>query len=58
MATSRRELIRMTDDEVAALWCGFICHSHYDGVRSWGYAGDDRAAATERLARLGDRSAR
>ena len=54
MGTSRRELIRMTDDEVAALWCGFICHSHYDGVRSWGYTDDDPAAAAARLGRLGN----
>lgn len=47
--------IGLHDDEVATLGCGFICHSHYDGVRSWGYPADDRAAAAERLARLGDR---
>jgi hypothetical protein len=40
------------DDAVAALWRGFICHSHYDGVRQWGYAESDRAAAAARLARL------
>ncbi|MHC4251308.1 MAG: hypothetical protein ACYS9X_19485 [Planctomycetota bacterium] len=44
--------IGLHDDEVARLWRGFICHSHYDGVRKWGYAGDDRRAAAERLARL------
>lgn len=43
------------DDEIAKLWCGFICHSHYDGVRRWGYTDDDREAAARRLARLGDR---
>jgi hypothetical protein len=47
--------IGLHDDAIAALWRGFVCHSHYDGVRSWGYAGDDRAAAAERLKRLKDR---
>ena len=47
--------IGLHDDEVAALWCGFICHSHYDGVRRWGYGDDDSGAATARLGRLGDR---
>jgi hypothetical protein len=43
------------DDEIARLWRGFICHSHYDGVRTWPYAGSDRASALERLKRLGNR---
>jgi hypothetical protein len=43
------------DDEIASLWCGFICHSHYDGVREWNYTGSDRAAAADRLKRLGKR---
>lgn len=47
--------IGLHDDEIASLWRGFICHSHYDGVRKWGYAGSDRVAATERLDRLGKR---
>jgi hypothetical protein len=47
--------IGLHDDDIAKLWRGFICHSHYDGVRKWGYAGSDRAAAAERLKRLGDR---
>lgn len=47
--------IGLHDDEIAALWRGFICHSHYDGVRNWGYAGSDRKFARERLKRLGDR---
>lgn len=47
--------IGLHDDEIASLWRGFICHSHYDGVRSWPYEGSDRASARERLARLGDR---
>jgi hypothetical protein len=47
--------IGLHDDEIASLWRGFICHSHYDGVRQWGYAGSDRASAAERLKRLGKR---
>jgi hypothetical protein len=43
------------DDEIAKIWCGFFCHSHYDGVRSWPYHGSDRAAALTRLKRLGHR---
>ena len=44
--------IGLRDDRIAALWRGFICHSHYDGVREWGYAESDRASAAVRLARL------
>lgn len=47
--------IGLHDDEVAKLWRGFIAYSHYDGVRRWGYAGDNREAALVRLKRLGDR---
>jgi hypothetical protein len=47
--------IGLHNDAVAALWRGFICHSHYDGVRQWGYPESDRAAAAARLARLKDR---
>ena len=47
--------IGLHDDEIAALWCGFICHSHYDGVTKWGYTGSDRKAAAGRLGRLGER---
>jgi hypothetical protein len=43
------------DEQIAQLWRGFICHSHYDGVRRWGYAGSDREAAAKRLTRLEDR---
>ncbi len=35
--------IGLHNDAIAKLWKGFICHSHYDGVRKWGYAGSDRA---------------
>jgi len=47
--------IGLHDDEIALLWRGFICHSHYDGVKKWGYAGSDRNAAATRLRRLGNR---
>lgn len=44
--------IGLYDDEIAALWCGMICHSHYDGVRRWNYAHDDSVSALRRLRRL------
>ena len=44
--------IGLHDDEIAHLWLAFVAHSHYDGVRRWGYAGDDRASARKRLERL------
>ncbi len=47
--------IGLHDDEIAKLWCGFIAHSHYDGVRKWGYADSDRASALVRLKRLNGR---
>ena len=47
--------IGLHNDMVARLWRGFICHSHYDGVREWGYAGSDRISAAARLARLNGR---
>jgi hypothetical protein len=47
--------IGLHDDEIASLWCGFICHSHYDGVNKWGYPGSDRSSAATRLKRLGNR---
>ncbi len=46
--------IGLHDDEIASLWCGMICHSHYDGVRRWNYAGDDRQSAKRRLERLNE----
>ncbi len=45
----------LRDAETAKLWRGFFAYSHYDGVRTWGYVGDDRASALERLKRLGKR---
>lgn len=48
--------IGLNDDEIAPLWCGMFCHSHYDGVhQNWGYAGADRASALLRLKRLDGR---
>jgi hypothetical protein len=47
--------IGLHDDEIAQLWRGFICHSHYDGVKKWNYENSDRDSAAVRLARLGDR---
>lgn len=44
--------IGLRDDEIAGLWRGFICHSHYDGVRQWKHEGSDANAAAERLRRL------
>ncbi|GHT29313.1 hypothetical protein FACS18942_10430 [Planctomycetales bacterium] len=45
--------IGLNDDEIAALWSGFFCHSHFDGVRKWNYPASDRAAALVRLKRIG-----
>ena len=47
--------IGLHDDAIASLWRGFICHSQYDGVREWPYAGSDQPAAAGRLRRLGNR---
>lgn len=47
--------IGLHDDEIASLWRGFICHSHYDGVREWRYKESDRKSAAARLKRLGER---
>lgn len=47
--------IGLHDSEIAAMWRGFICHSHYDGVRRWPYPGSGRAAADIRLEHLGQR---
>jgi len=44
--------IGLHNDAIASLWRGFICHSHYDGVRIWGYADSDSASAAVRLERL------
>lgn len=47
--------IGLSDVEMASLWCGFFCHSHYDGVRDWPYPESDAVSAVHRLGRLGDR---
>jgi hypothetical protein len=48
--------IGLYDDEIAALWRGFVCYSHYDGVSTrWPFAGADTASAFQRLARLNGR---
>jgi predicted esterase len=44
--------IGLHDDEIASLWKGFICYSHYDGVRNWKYAASDKKSAKARLMRL------
>ncbi len=48
--------IGLRNDTIAALWRVFICHSHYDGVRTtWPYPDADRASALARLQRLNGR---
>lgn len=47
--------IGLHDDEIASLWAGFICHSHYDGVRTWNYEASDATSAAVRLKRLNGR---
>lgn len=46
--------VGLANDNVAAWWRGFVCFSHYDGVRPWPPTGDE-AASLGRLARLGNR---
>lgn len=48
-------VLGLHDERVSSLWAGFVCHSHYDGVRRWPYEGDEREAAAERLERLAGR---
>lgn len=48
--------IGLHDDEIAAMWRGFVCYSHYDGVHGgWPFAGADAVSAKQRLARLNGR---
>ena len=47
--------IGLHDDEIAALWRGFIAYSHYDGVREWPYPDSDKASAQVRLRRIAGR---
>lgn len=44
--------IGLRDDATAKLWRAMVAHSHYDGVRRWGYPEDDVVSARKRLARL------
>jgi hypothetical protein len=45
--------IGLHDDEIAKLWRGFVCYSHYDGLNSrWPFAEKDAASVRQRLARL------
>ena len=41
------------NDDIAKLWKGFVCFSHYDGVRSWPMPSSDAKSARQRLKRLG-----
>ena len=44
--------IGLRDDETARLWRAMIAHSHYDGVRKWGYPDADPESARRRLLRF------
>ena len=44
--------IGLRDDETARLWRAMVIHSHYDGVRKWGYPDDDAESARRRWARF------
>ena len=45
----------LADDQIASLWQASVCFSHYDGLRTWPFPDSSRAAAIERLARLGEK---
>lgn len=45
--------IGLHDEEISKLWCGMICHSHYDG--EFNHPAMDQGNWPERLARLGNR---
>ncbi|MDR1486080.1 MAG: hypothetical protein LBT09_14840 [Planctomycetaceae bacterium] len=48
--------IGLHDDQIAPLWAGFFCHSHFDGVNEkWNYPKADRHSALTRLKRLKNR---
>jgi hypothetical protein len=48
--------IGLHNDNIAKLWKAFVPYSHYDGVVTrWGYPGDDRDSALQRLRRLDGR---
>ena len=44
--------IGLHDDEIASLWRGFVCHSHYDGSWRKNWPGTTRQESIERLKRL------
>ena len=48
--------IGLRDEDTAKLWRALIAHSHYDGVRRWGYAEDDVESARRRVRRFQGRS--
>lgn len=45
----------LADDEISALWKGFITHDHFDGHAVWNYPMSERKSALKRLARLNGR---
>ena len=45
--------IGLHDDDIARLWCGMLCHSHYEG--EFKHPAPDEAKWPERLKRLGNR---
>lgn len=48
--------VGLADPQIASLWRGMICYSHYDGVReAWPYPNCDRTSALQRIRRLTDR---
>ena len=47
--------IGLRDEKIARLWKGFICHSHFDGVRKWPYPDSDPESALKRLKLLNNR---
>ncbi|MBI2301742.1 MAG: hypothetical protein HYU66_22800 [Armatimonadetes bacterium] len=50
--------VGLHDDATAALWCGFVAYSHWDGAdERFAYTGSDWASAQERLKRLDGRPA-
>lgn len=46
--------IGLYDAEIAELWRGMICHSHYDGIKEWSYQGSEKKSALIRLSKLGN----
>ena len=44
--------IGLRNETIGKLWKAFLCHSHYDGVRTWPYPESDPDSAGKRLERL------